>query len=78
LVNKIFGRDSTLLPSLEAGKKQAYRDLLAGIFGLFRNPYAHNDSIPDLAELDAVIAVVNLYLRIVGDFRLENDPSSGV
>lgn len=73
LVNKIFGKDSTALPSLEAGEKQAYRDLLAGMFGLLRNRYAHNDSSPDLAELDAVIANVNLCLRIVGDFRVEKD-----
>lgn len=77
LVNKIFGKDSTLLSNLDAGERQAYRDLLSGMFGLLRNRYAHNDSRPDLAELDAVIANVNLCLRIVGDFRLENDPLSG-
>lgn len=71
LVNRIFGKDSTVLPGLDSGERQAYRDLLAGMFGLLRNRYAHNDSSPDLAELDAVIANVNLCLRIVGDFRVE-------
>jgi hypothetical protein len=69
LVNQIFGPKSVHLPDLSPAEKQNYRDLFAGLFGLLRNRFAHNNEHPDLADLDAAIANVNLCLRIVGDFR---------
>lgn len=69
LVNAIFGPKSTHLPELSSGEKVAYRNLFAGMFGLLRNRFAHNDVQPDLSDLDTAIANVNMCLRIVGDFR---------
>jgi hypothetical protein len=69
LVNAIFGPKSPHLPALSSGEKAAYRNLFAGMFGLVRNRFAHNDAQPDLSDLDAAIANVNMCLRIVGDFR---------
>lgn len=69
LVNAIFGPKSTHLPELSSGEKTAYRNLFAGMFGLIRNRFAHNDAQPDLSDLDTAIANVNMCLRIVGDFR---------
>lgn len=69
LVNAIFGPKSPHLPELSAGEKAAYRNLFAGMFGLLRNRFAHNDAQPDLSDLDTAIANVNMCLRIVGDFR---------
>ena len=69
LVNAIFGQKSPHLPELSQAEKAAYRNLFAGMFGLLRNRFAHNDAQPDLSDLDTAIANVNMCLRIVGDFR---------
>jgi Protein of unknown function (Hypoth_ymh) len=69
LVNAIFGPRSPHLCHLSPGEKVAYRNLFAGMFGLLRNRFAHNDMQPDLSDLDTALANVNTCLRIVGDFR---------
>jgi hypothetical protein len=69
LVNAIFGPKSPHLAALSPGEKVVYRNLFAGMFGLLRNRFAHNDAQPDLSDLDTAIANVNMCLRIVGDFR---------
>lgn len=69
LVNEVFGAKSPHLSNLSPAEKQTYRDLFAGLFGLLRNRFAHNNEHPDLADLDAAIANVNLCLRVIGDFR---------
>jgi hypothetical protein len=69
LVNEIFGAKSSHLPDLLPAERQTYRDLFAGLFGLLRNRFAHNNEHPDLADLDAAVANVNLCLRVIGDFR---------
>jgi hypothetical protein len=71
LINQIFAANSPHLPDMEAGQKQAYRDLFAGLFGLLRNKFAHNDAEPTLSELDTVLSTINLCLSVVGDFRRE-------
>lgn len=68
LVNQIFGVKSQTL-QMDAGEKQAYRDFFAGLFGLMRNSYAHNDVDASISELEAVVSAVNLGLRLIGDFR---------
>jgi hypothetical protein len=74
LVNELFGKNSVHFPNMDDGERQTYRDLFAGIFGLLRNRFAHNNDNPDLVDLDAVITSVNLCLRIVGDFREKPTP----
>lgn len=69
LVNQLFGRGSSHLQEMEAGKRQALRDLFAGLFGLLRNEFAHNNLEASVSDLDAVVTNVNLCLRLVGDFR---------
>ena len=69
LVNAIFGTKSPHLSHLSQSEKAAYRNLFAGMFGLLRNRFAHNDAQPDLSDLDTALANVNMCLRIVGDFR---------
>lgn len=74
LVNDLFGKKSEHFPKMDEGERQTYRDLFAGILGLLRNRFAHNNDTPDLVDLDAVITSVNLCLRIVGDFRDKPTP----
>jgi hypothetical protein len=69
LVNAVFAPKSPHRSNLSPGEKAAYRNLFAGMFGLLRNRFAHNDAQPDLSELDTALANVNTCLRIVGDFQ---------
>lgn len=63
LVNIIFGSKSTLVPMLTPDKQRATRDLLAGLYGYFRNNYGHNDAEPDWSETDAVLSMVNYFIK---------------
>lgn len=76
LVNAIFGAKSPHLSHLSAAEKTAYRNLFAGMFGLLRNRFAHNDMQPDLSDLDTALANVNMCLRIAGDFRATDSAKS--
>ena len=58
LVNLIFGAGSALT-SLEGPKRTAYRNLLSGFYGVYRNNYAHHDVQPTVAEVHAVIELAN-------------------
>lgn len=75
LVNEVFGARSNFFQNIDAGEKQAYRDFFAGLFGMLRNRFAHNDVEATLTDLDAVVSSVNLCLEIVGDFRVEQSTS---
>ena len=62
LVNRIFGSNGCHGLPIDDGKRQALRDLLAGLYGVFRNKYAHNDITPTWAEAEAIISMVNVTL----------------
>ena len=66
LVNQIFGSKATNSPLPDPGERQSFRDLLAGLYGFFRNRFAHNDITPTFAEADGIIAIINLVLKKLG------------
>lgn len=65
LVNRIFGRSGHQSLQLGDPERQAYRDLLAGLYGVFRNRYAHRDDGGSWYEADAVVSMVNCVLKQV-------------
>ncbi len=69
LINRIFGTNSTFFPDMPKKQKQAYRDLFAGLFGLSRNRYAHDNVEATLSELDMVISSINYCLKLIDDFH---------
>lgn len=73
LIGQVFGPNSPHMTQLDAGQKQAYRDLFAGLFGLLRNKFAHNNVEPTLSELDTILSSINLCLNVIGDFKSEQD-----
>lgn len=58
LVNSIFSQASTVT-RLDGPKKTAYRNLMSGFYGVYRNKYAHHDVSPSKAEVHAVIELAN-------------------
>lgn len=69
LVNKVFGKDSGFHAGMEAGEKQAYRNLFAGLYGVIRNKFSHNNQDATLAETQATISMVNLCLLTLEDIK---------
>ena len=68
LVNKIFGKGSTI-QSLSESERQAMRDLLAGLYGVFRNRFAHRNEAPSWSEADAIISMINNVLQELGRIK---------
>jgi Protein of unknown function (Hypoth_ymh) len=69
LVNTIFGKNSESIKSLSEPERHAMRDLLAGLYGVFRNRFAHRDEEPSWAEADAVISMINHVLQEVSRIK---------
>jgi hypothetical protein len=69
LVNLIFGKAVDFHQSLDDRKRQAYRNLISGMYGVIRNKFVHGDEKPTLAELEASLASVNLCLQIIEELK---------
>jgi hypothetical protein len=64
LVNDVFGNNGTLASKFSVtAERDGYRDLYAGMVGVFRNPSAHRFIDPSPEEGGAVIIFVNLLLK---------------
>jgi len=59
LVNLVFGKGGKIPVDLDDSKKQAYRNLIAGFYGVYRNKFAHNDAEASLSEVKAIIEMAN-------------------
>lgn len=76
LVNAAFKQGPLAGKILEA-ERQAMRDLLAGLYGTFRNRYSHADIDPAWFEAAAVLGMINWALRAIdGDALTLADPPS--
>jgi hypothetical protein len=62
LINAIFGKKGVQFLKLQDDKKNAYRDFFAGIYGIFRNEYAHSLKIPEDVEAEYILDLINLAL----------------
>lgn len=63
LVNSIFGSSGTARSTLETKNCEAWRNLLDGLYGVFRNRFAHRDVETSWAEADGVISMLNIVLK---------------
>ncbi len=78
LVNAIFGNGAIHpIRGLSDSQRQAFRNLLAGLFGAFRNPFAHTDREPTWPETDAVISMVSYLLSEFGKWQRPADSDTG-
>ena len=70
LVNDIFGDNGTLTSKFPVpSERQGYRELHAGIVGVFRNSSAHHFRDPSPEEGGAFIVFINLLLKKLEDLR---------
>jgi hypothetical protein len=68
LVNAAFGAKGRLAGKIPDSEREAMRDLLAGLYGIFRNQYGHRDVDPAWFEVEAVLAMVNWALRSIDEY----------
>jgi len=69
LVNTLFGKTGKLASKLEDSERQAMRDLLAGLYGVFRNRYGHENLTATWYEAEAVLSVINVVLHHIETYR---------
>jgi hypothetical protein len=70
LVNAVFGSSGSLADRFSRpSDQQGYRDLYAGVVGVFRNRYAHRLVDPTPEDGGAFIVFVNLLLKMLEDLR---------
>jgi len=59
LINLIFGKGGKIPVALDDAKKQAFRNLISGFYGVYRNMFAHNDVQPGLPQVQAIVEMAN-------------------
>jgi hypothetical protein len=59
LANMVFGKGRKIPVVLDEAKKQCYRNLISGFYGVYRNKFAHYDVVPSLSEVKAILEMVN-------------------
>ena len=68
LVNAVFGTKGTLAGQIPDADRQAMRDLLAGLYGVFRNHYGHRDVEPSWFDAASVLGIVDWALRAIDQY----------
>ena len=71
LVNRVFGKDGCLADQIDTDEREPLRNLLAGLYGVFRNFYGHRDKEPEWYEADAILAMINWSLKEIERYRRE-------
>lgn len=72
LVNDVFGKNGTMAERFESdADREGYRDLYAGVFGVFRNRYAHRLVDPTPEGGGALVVFVNLLLKMLDELEGE-------
>lgn len=70
LVNDLFGKDGRLADKFSISSEgQGYRNLFAGIVGVFRNPFGHRLIDPSPSNGGAIIVFINMLLDMLEDLR---------
>jgi uncharacterized protein (TIGR02391 family) len=70
LVNKVFGDKGELANAIGSkSEQQGYREIYAGVVGVFRNRYAHRLVDPTPEDGGAFIVFVNLLLKMLEELR---------
>ena len=73
LVKRLFDGDNPEIATLPEQERQAYSNLLKGLYSLNRNLLAHNDAHPNPAETDAVIALLGICLSRIAPPKADAD-----
>ncbi len=68
LVNKIFGSNGLISRQVDQNECQSMRNLLSGMYGIFRNNFSHNDVEIHYHEVDAILSMINYILKCIDKY----------
>ena len=68
LVNAAFGGKGVLVGQISEAERQAMRDLLSGLYGVFRNYHGHRDIDPAWFDAAAVLGMIDWALRKIDKY----------
>lgn len=69
LVNAVFGRKGKVAEQVPPEEQQAVRNLLDGLYGVFRNLYGHRNVEPEWYETETILSGVNWTLKYLEKFK---------
>lgn len=69
LVNQVFGRTGYMVGKISETERESMRNLLDGLFGVFRNVYSHADVEPKWYEVEAVLSMINWVLKHIDKYN---------
>jgi hypothetical protein len=72
LVNRAFGKKPATQVSLSDAERQGLRDLLCGLYAVFRNKYAHNNTKAPWHVAEAVVSMVNAVLKELDQIQVHS------
>lgn len=68
LANAVFGTKGALAGQIPEADRQAMRNLLAGLYGAFRNHYGHRDVEPAWFDAASVLGMIDWALRTIDEY----------
>lgn len=68
----MFGKGGRIPIAIDEGRKHAFRNLIAGFYGVYRNRYAHNDVEPTAAQVGSIVELANSILVEVEETASES------
>ena len=68
LVNQVFGKNGYLAGQIPEPERESMRNLLDGLYGVFRNRYSHRDVEAEWSETEAVLSMINWSLRQIEQY----------
>lgn len=78
LANDLFGNKGIFANQFKNDAlRQAYRDLYAGVLGVFRNPSSHRFVDPTPEDGGALIVFINVLLKMLDELAEEKDDHHG-
>ena len=74
LVNALFGGSGKITTLFDKDEAQALRNLLDGLYGVFRNNFSHNVVEAEWEDAAAVIAMINTILKSIDHWNARMPP----
>jgi hypothetical protein len=68
LVNQVFGREGLVSGKISESERESIRNLLDGLFGVFRNVYGHTDVETEWYEAEAILSMINWALKSIDKY----------
>lgn len=70
LINSIFGKSGQASIAMPSDHRESLRDLLSGMYGVFRNRYMHSNQVEWSYEADIIVGMINILIYRIDSIDL--------